>query len=351
MNTDLTITPLTESLIPAWDAYVNQSPTGLPQHLSGWQTVLQATYGYQTPYLLARANNRVTGVLPLFFIKSLLTGHSATTMPGGLCADSPAVALSLIRQAQTLAHNAGAARLTLQDTRLAWPAEKLSTQSDHVYRLLDLRPGPEALWKGLDGNIRRQVRIARRNDLQVSIDRAGSSLPDFYNIFSRFTHEAGTPVFSREFLKNVIQTFPHGFSIAMVYHQSRPVGGYFQLELGQTNYGTWGATLREYLDLRPVYLAYWEIMADAARRGFQWLDMGRSPAGTTVAKFKKQWGGRAHPIYQQILTLNDNQTEANLTGRVQTEGKFKWFRRVWPRLPLPVTRFLGPELRRHIPFA
>ena len=41
----MSITELTPDEQPAWDAYVRQAVGGLPQHLSGWQTVLQETRG------------------------------------------------------------------------------------------------------------------------------------------------------------------------------------------------------------------------------------------------------------------------------------------------------------------
>ena len=49
-----------------------------------------------------------------------------------------------------------------------------------------------------------------------------------------------------------------------------------RVEMGAANYGVWGAALHEYLELRPVYLAYWELLADSIARGFARLDMGRT---------------------------------------------------------------------------
>src|SRR5437870_1059429 len=96
------IEELKEQDCVAWDSYVHTAPAGLPQHLSGWRSVLRNTYGYETRYLFARCeqagNNGspIVGVMPLFFVKSLLTGHTAMTMPGGLCADNQTVAQALI---------------------------------------------------------------------------------------------------------------------------------------------------------------------------------------------------------------------------------------------------------------
>jgi FemAB-related protein (PEP-CTERM system-associated) len=345
------ITELTAQECPTWDAYVESHVAGLPLHLSGWRDVLTGIGGYETPYLLACEAGRPVGVLPLFVVRSFLVGDSLTTPPGGLCADSEAAAAALIERGLEVARRAGVKRFVVQDTRQTWPGS-LQTVSHHVYWLVDLRAGVESLWQELDGNIRRQVRLARRNALSVEIDRTGRQLAAFYDVFSRFTHKVGTPVFSRDFLEYIIEAFPARFNIAVVYRAGQPLAAYFQLEMGRTTYGMWGAALPEYLPLRPVYLAYWEILHDAGNRGFHFLDMGRSPTGSNASTYKGQWGGVCRPVYQQVSILKGKGRPADdITQRLQSDGKIQWLRQLWPRLPLPLTCYLGPKLRRHVPFA
>jgi len=346
------IEELTEQNRVAWDNYVSQSPNGLPQQLAGWRTVLQKTYGYETCYLLARQGDAgaaaVVGVLPLFFVHSPLTGHKAMTMPGGLCADNGEIAQALLAKGQKRATQAKLKQFVVQDTRQQWPGD-WSTSSHHVDWRVDVRAGEETVWKKLDRNIRRQIRMARDNHLRAEIERTPRLLADFYQVLSRFTHQAGTPVFGRYFLEQVIEEFPQNYNIVVVYKAEQPIGGYFQLELGKTVYGVWGATLHEYLSLRPVYLAYWEILADTIAQHFDYLDMGRSPVDSNASAFKGQWGGVCIPIYQQ--TRGDGQATASVAVQAQTDGRFRSFRQLWPKLPFAVAQFLGPKLRRHIPFA
>ncbi len=345
----LTIQRLNANNQPAWDAYVRQAPGGLPLHLSGWSRIMHDTYGYETCYLLALENEKVVGVLPLFAVPSRLTGRRAMTMPGGLCADDGEVAVALLTHGEQMAEELGLDRLVVQDSRQKWPLGQSS--SAHVTWLVKLQDTTDEQWSWLDGNIRRQVRKARANDLQVEIDRSGATLGEFYEMFSRFTHQAGTPVFGRSFLEHVISTFPGGFNIALVRHDQRPIAGYFQLEMNDSVYGMWGAALPDTLHLRPVYLALWEIMRDAVDGGFQYLDMGRSPADSNASNYKSQWGGTAGPIYQITLDGRNQSAPANVTTQVASDQRFQLFMQLWPRLPYSVTQFVGPRLRRHIPFA
>lgn len=346
------VVALADATCPAWDGYVRAAPDGLPLHLSGWREVMSRTHGYETAYLLAQRSGRIAGVLPLFFVRSLLVGNTAMTLPGGLCADDDETAAALIHHGQELARQANMRRLVVLDGRRAWAAG-LETHSSHVHWTVDVRQGPEALWNQLDRNLRRQVRMARSNGVDVAIDRTGQALDAFYDVFSRFTHEAGTPVYSRRFLEHVVDTFPGGFNIALVRLAGQPIGGFFQLEMGRSMVGMWGATLHAHLALRPNYLAYWSLLEDAARRGFHTLDMGRSPAGSTASAFKGQWGGVCSPVYRQAVSLGlAGSADADSVAadvRTQPSG-LQFVTRVWPSLPLPVASYLGPKLRRHVPF-
>ena len=347
------ISEVTEADRAAWDGYVRQSSRGLPQHLSGWRDVLTGG-GYRTHFLMARDGEHVVGLLPLFFIRSLLVGNTATTMPGALCADRDDVAAALLGYAAALSRDAGMPRLVLHDTRMAWPG--LETWSEHVCWVVDVTPGVGALWERLDRNIRRQIRMAQRNGLAVEIDRTEQGCNAFYDVYSRFAHRSGTPLFGRAFLERVIGCFPGGFDIALVRRGKELMGAYFQMEVGAGVFGLWGATLGKYRELRPGYLAYWELIRYAAENGYRFLDMGRSPAGSTASSFKGQWGGVCMPVHQQALALSGPSwlqgatRHVGVAQRVRSDRGMQIIMRLWPHLPYPVARRLGPMLRRHVPF-
>lgn len=334
----------------AWDEFVRHTPGGLHLHLSGWASVMRDTYGYQTHYLMARKNGNVCGVMPLFLVPSLLTGKRLMTMPGGLCALDENAAQALLAHAATLGHEAGVGRVVVQDSRESWKAP-WQTTSGHVAWLMSLPAEEETLWKQLDGNIRRQVRKARKNGLQAEIARGEQGLRPFYEMFCRFTHAAGTPVFGLPFLEHIARTFPNQYSIALVRSEEEVIAGYFQLEMGDHMAGMWGAALPQTLKLRPAYLALWEIMRDAIANGFSCLDMGRSPTDSNASKFKGQWGGKSAPVYQLTWRENGGATAPSVTNQVQSDQKFQLFMQLWPKLPLGMTKRVGPILRRHIPFA
>jgi hypothetical protein len=78
--------------------------------------------------------------------------------------------------------------------------------------------------------------------------------------------------------------------------------------------------------------------------------MGRSPANSNASKFKGQWGGLSHPVYQQGVVF-DRERSTNLSQELKKGRPFQLVTYLWPKMPLPIARYLGPKLRRHVPFA
>ena len=58
-----------------WDRFVMSHADGTIYHHSVWRELIQQTYGY-VPYFLAIENTQkdILGILPLFHVKSWLTG-------------------------------------------------------------------------------------------------------------------------------------------------------------------------------------------------------------------------------------------------------------------------------------
>jgi FemAB-related protein (PEP-CTERM system-associated) len=104
----------------AWDAFVEACPTASFFHRAGWQRILRDVFRHRTHFLYAeREAGRITGVLPLAQVKSLLFGHSLTSLPfavyGGVAADDPEVALALEAEAQRMAKRLGVDHLELRN--------------------------------------------------------------------------------------------------------------------------------------------------------------------------------------------------------------------------------------------
>lgn len=328
------------------DRFVRTHPLGLPLHLTGWLDVMRQTYGYQTFRLVARSGNDIVGLLSLYHVNSPLTGNRLSSLPGGMLTQDAAVGQALVEHASALATELGAKKVHLRDQRQTWSTAGHITEN-HVHWLKQTCAGSDSLWTTLHRDLRRQVRKARKNGLHVSSEPSREQLDAFYSHFAHFCHAIGTPIFPQTFLTNVCTQFPDEHNIVVVYQEQRPIAGYFQLLMGDTVYGMWGASLRETIKLKAAHLGIWEVIRFAADNGYRTLDMGRSPAQSTASEFKGQWCDQFRPIFQQTIRPDGDQANA---AAIHDSKSGQLLQRWWPKLPRNVANRLGPKLRYHVPF-
>lgn len=329
-----------------WDDFVLRSSRAAPYHLLGWREAIVGTYGYRSHYLVAKANGRLVGVLPLIEIRSRLLGDALTSLPGGVCAETPQAAEVLVEAAAARAHALGVDYLALRDT-LDPVAPGLTTVNQHAVFVLEVPSGPDQVLAALPSNMRRQVRQGLNRGVQVTAGQA--DLWDFYHMFARFTRDVGTPIFSAGFLERVADALADHWMVVCIRHSGRVIGGGFQILLGDTVWGLWGGALRESLKLRPNHLLVWGCLCYAAEHGFGRLNFGRSQIGSGQYEFKRQWGGTAFPLYQHFQPLRRRSVPNVLVGAGPSRTQ-RLFVGAWRRLPVPLASWLGPRVRQHIPF-
>ena len=89
---------------------------------------------------------------------------------------------------------------------------------------------------------------------------------------------------------------------------------------------------------------YWELMRRACERGVRIFDYGRSKEGAGSYSFKKNWGFEPSPLYYEYFLVKARQ----MPDVSPMNPKYKLFINAWKRLPLSVTRIIGPLLARNL---
>ena len=171
-------------------------------------------------------------------------------------------------------------------------------------------------------------------------------LNDYYYVFSRNMRDLGTPVYSKNFFKAILEKFPQNSRIVVVYAQNhRPVAAAFLLMKGDTVEIPWASSIKEYNRYSPNMLLYWEVLRFSIRQRYKIFDFGRCSPDSGTYRFKKQWGAEEKQLYwYYILLQQDELPEIN-----PNNPRYKLLIRTWQRMPLFLTKFLGPKIIRHIP--
>jgi FemAB-related protein (PEP-CTERM system-associated) len=321
---------------------------------AGWRKVLKSTYRYPCYFLLARAQNQILGVMPLFQVKSPLFGHRLETLPGALCVETPEVARKLICEADALARQLNVDTLIMRDSRKDWTTtlQGLNFEVMEAHRGVrrSLNGDPESIWKSLNRKFRQDVKRIQRNE-SIRTELGESGLEDFYRVFFKFTHKIGTPLFGISFLRTISEVMAEKYQISRVYHKEIPVAGYYDFLMGKTIFGFWGGRLHDYRDLNIPKLAYWLTIKWGCQNGYATYDLGRSPYPSGQFDFKQRIGDEEYPIFQIFRSYKGKPPIGLMihTSEKDMDG-FSQSQKMWQKVPRPIARFLGPKVRWHIPF-
>jgi FemAB-related protein (PEP-CTERM system-associated) len=330
-----------------WDNYVYGSEQATVYHLAGWRSVLQDAFGLRCYHLVAQEGEQIVGVLPLLHVKSKLFGHFFTSMPGAICADGQEAAAALVRRAKELVTSSEASYLILRDSYCRWELPELVTNEDHCTLIVELPDNADRMWTGIDRRVRRYAKKAAKAKLRVM--HGPDYLNSLYPAYSRAMRHKGTPTLGMRFFAKVMSEFPDCFTPMVVRQHDRVVGGGFVAFFRDTVYATWGGMLREFYDLRPNYILYWEILRYGCQNGFRCADLGRSEWDSGTYKFKRHWRAEPQPLYQQYY-LNGISRPPPVGSAREDQAGYRLLARIWQGLPLPVTEWVGPQLRKQMPF-
>lgn len=329
-----------------WDRYVDGRVDASVYHRAAWAGVIERSFRHQTKYLAAVAGGHIVGVLPLVLFKTPLFGRFATSMPfvnyGGIVADSGEAAEALLTAAIEEARTANASYVELRHTRRMFP--RLPAQTHKVEMLLPLQATVDDQWRVLDRKLRNQVRKAEKSGLTV---RSGGVelLESFYDVLARNMRDLGSPVHSKRFFESVLTTFHDRSRVLSVSSGPMPIAASLVLWHGKEIEVPWASAIRSYNPLCPNVLLYWEMLKLAVERGFARFDFGRSTPHEGTYQFKEQWGAEPHQLYWEYW-LSEG---AQLPDRSPKNPKFGAAISTWQRLPVAVTRVLGPHIVRNIP--
>jgi serine/alanine adding enzyme len=324
----------------------SNKPAALSLH-PGWLEVLQSSLGYEVYALEAVSGRQTCGYLPLAYVSSMLFGRFLVSLPylnsNGLMAASADVKSLLISRAVELADELDVKHLELRhETPIEHP-QLTVTMTSKVHMRMPLPATFDQYWKGLDPKVRNQVRKGEKNSFGVNW--GGTELLDpFYDVFSKNMRDLGTPPYSPELFRSILTTFPNDAEICVLTDAGSPIAcGLLLHGPGVTEVPS-ASSLREYNASCANMLMYRHLIERAIHRKQTVFDFGRSTTDGPTFKFKKQWGSVPHPASWQYHVRRGDFSE------VRPENpRYRRMIQLWQKLPVPITRVIGPSIVRGIP--
>jgi len=328
-----------------WDQFVGAQASGSPFHLIAWKHALEKTFGFQAAYFYAERGGEISAVLPLFRIANWVVGKALIAAPlgvyGGICAADAESDQALLDHVKKLAESEQVDYLELRNRS----GELLAGfhPNDLYVTFTTQLTDSDANMKGLPKGTRYMIRKGEKAGLTA---RMGfDQLDEFYDLFANSMRRLGTPVFPAALFKNIAQEFGELTNLMVVYNGHRPVAGMLSFLFNGVSMPYYMGASPEAPGLAANNFLYWRLMEDATQRGMSTFDFGRSKRGTGVYDFKSKWNTKIEPLKYQVYLVR-RKTAPNFSP---VNPKFQMATRVWQKLPLWLTRQVGPHVVRWFP--
>ncbi len=329
-----------------WDQYVKQNIAASIYHLSQWKKLINDTFGHASVYLYAtNENNKIVGILPITHLKSKLFGSFMVSVPyfnyGGAVADHPEIEKRLLEAAAIHAKKENISNIEYRDDILR---EGLPVKTEKINMILTLPSSKKQLWDSFTPKLRAQIKRPQQENTSTMIGKE-NCLDEFYQVFSRNMRDLGTPVYSKLFFKNILYSFPNNATIIIIRLNNKPVSAAFLLGYKDKLEIPWASTIKETNHLSMNMLLYWEVLQFAISRKFKAFDFGRSSKDAGTYKFKKQWGAQGKNSYWHYW-LNEGVEMPSLNPN---NPKYKLVIAIWKKLPIFITKIIGPGIVKNLP--
>lgn len=340
----VTVRPYVDADRARWEAFVDRCPSATFFHRVGWREVLGNAFAHRPHYLIAERCADVVGVLPLAEVKSLLFGHTLTSLPfavyGGVASDDADAVTALSAAAVQRAKDLGVDHLELRNRvsrEPAWPRQDL-----YVTFRKAILPEIEANLLAIPRKQRAMVRKAIDRKLVAEVD---DGVDRFFEVYADNQQRHGTPPHAKRYFETLRRVFGDACEVQTVLDpRGAPVSSvmsfYFRDEILPYYAGDTPAAR----ELAANDFKYWTLMRRACERGCRVFDYGRSKRDTGSFAFKKNWGFEPAPLaYEFQLFKRDAIPQNN-----PSNPKYRAFIGLWKRLPRPLANVLGPRIVRSL---
>jgi len=204
----------------------------------------------------------------------------------------------------------------------------------------------ESMRENMKDSRSRQIRQASENEaLSYEEGESLADIREYYQLYLQSVRGHGTPPHSFEFYKTIWNQFADAghLHLGMVRRNGELIKGIINFAIGETVY-QWGVvTDYQHRDLNGGSYLVWKSLQWASQRGYNTYELGRTREGSGVYMFKKSFGGKK-TWYKDYHYFPDGNGEL---PHPESED-YETLKKIWQRLPISVTRLVGPSLRQSV---
>lgn len=345
---EIVVRELREADDAGWTEFVTKRPESNLYHTLQWRGFIQEVFGHRPIYLMAESSDGVTGVLPMFLVRSPVLGSKLVSLPydigsGGAVVTDEWTERSLVKQAMSLARELQVNYLELRYGAVRPALADLGLDRREPVLLSEMALDTEdQVWGRVKDDHRKAIRKAKNRGIVIREASTLEDFLDFYRVYLRVFRDFGTPPYGPEYFRSLRKRLRKSVRLLLAYHQEQCVGGQLLFCWEETLVSKFAACLPEAVDQRAYAALYWRAIQLGLEEGYTRLSWGTASRDQTgLIEFKERWGSSTSPVAIYYLPVK---------GRVPSIEKYYdsdgFTRRVWRKLPLRATGLVGARLSR-----
>jgi hypothetical protein len=333
---------------PGWDDLVVSTENYSFFHSSCWAEVLNKSYRYKPIYFTLIDRHALSVMVPIFEIKSILTGKRAVSLPfSDYC--QPIANGQETKFGQILNH------IIRFGEKSGWEYiefrggdslfQDVHPNSIYYAHTLDLNRNEDDIYKSFRNSNKRNIRKAAKEGVTVNAFDTFESIKEFFRLNCMTRKRHGLPPQPFKFFKNLhkyIISNNQGM-VLLASYDSQTIGGAIFFHFGNKALYKFGASDLRFQNLRANNIIMWEAIRRYSKEGYSELCFGRTePENSGLRQFKTGWGVKEHTIKYFKYNLKTHAFMPNSNHKAESYYK------IFNYMPLPLLKLIGSLAYRHI---
>jgi serine/alanine adding enzyme len=315
-------------------------------HTVDYKHFIDNAFKCKTYYVGVILDEKIKTILPVFYVDHILLGKKLISSSfleyGSFCGDKKYVVEIVNFLYKEFSDKAEFLEIRHGLEGYDKELKTLMKKTDEYKRAVLHLGKVEDVWKGIQKSKRKAVKKAETEGVKIRL-LTKDDIKEIYKLYAKNMRDFGSPGFGKKFFTSFFDNIANkGYG--------RVYGSFVNEKLSSVLLGftyedaihiTISVSDKKYSAYRVNDAVHWEFIKYGCRGGFKVFDFGRVREDSGQHEYKRKWGTEIFELPHYYLLWR-----ANSIPRVDPNNpKYKAIVWLWKRVPVFVSRSVGPWLR------
>ncbi len=330
-----------------WNDRLASSPGHSFFHTSNWAQVLHESYDYQPVYAAIIENGEFLALIPVMEVRSILTGRRGVSLPfTDYCEPISTGERHLLAAMDSLReYGKDAGWKYIEFRGDGYFGDNVPCFGYYYGHKLSVAKNAADLSADMRDSTRRNIKKARKSGVRVEIATSLEAMTAFYRLHVMTRRMHGLPPQPFSFFRNI-----HEYIISenlgliiLASYKEKYISGAVYFHFNDQAFYKYGASNRNYQELRASNLVMWEAINWYSAKGCRTFCFGRTDTDAAgLRQFKSGWGAEERTInYYRYAPGKERFLGTSEPSKERGYG-------ILTKMPLPMLLLAGRVLYRHM---